>query len=162
MATTRAKKYLALDVGEVRIGLAIGEEGSSFVFGRGYITRATRTKTSKTTKLAEDIALIKEKVLDCSADIVVLGLPLRQDGEDSQQTKNVREFAKALQQAFEIDNDVDGVEIVFQDERYSSKVAEQHLRSSGLSKKNRREKGLVDEAAAKLILESYLKIEPLF
>lgn len=144
-----ATKYLALDVGQVRIGLAIGEENSSFVFGRGYITRVN---------LAEDIALIKEKMLDCSADILVLGLPLRQDGEDSQQTKNVRDFAKALEEAFKDDD----VEIVFQDERYSSKVAEQHLRSSGLSKKNRREKGLVDEAAAKLILESYLKIEPFF
>ena len=144
-----ATKLLALDVGQVRIGLAIGEEGSSFVFGRGYITR---------TKLAEDIALIKEKMLDYSANILVLGLPLRQDGEDSQQTTNVRGFAKALEEAFKDDD----VEIVFQDERYSSKVAEQHLRSSGLSKKNRREKGLVDEAAAKLILESYLKIEPIF
>lgn len=152
-----ATKYLALDVGQVRIGLAIGEENSSFVFGRGYITRHT-TKT----KLADDIALIKEKVLDYCADTLVLGLPLRQDGEDSQQTKNVRDFAKALQDAFSIDSEVKAVEIVFQDERYSSKVAEQHLRSSGLSKKNRREKGLVDEAAAKLILESYLKIEPLF
>ncbi len=144
-----ATKYLALDVGQVRIGLAVGEEGSSFVFGRGYITRV---------KLADDIALIKEKMLECSTDILVLGLPLRQDGEDSQQTTNVRDFAKALEEAFKDDD----VEIVFQDERYSSKVAEQHLRSSGLSKKNRREKGLVDEAAAKLILESYLKIEPLF
>jgi len=152
-----ATKYLALDVGQVRIGLAIGEEGSSFVFGRGYITRQA---------LADDIALIKEKVLDCSANIIVVGLPLRQDGKDSQQTKNVRDFARALQDAYEVDNEDnnanEGVEIVFQDERYSSKVAEQHLRSSGLSKKNRREKGLVDEAAAKLILESYLKIEPLF
>ncbi len=145
------KKYLALDVGQVRIGLAIGEDGSSFVFGRGYITRRS---------LPEDIALIKEKMLDCSADILVIGLPLRQDGEDSQQTKNVRDFAKALENAFEDDLKDNNVEIVFQDERYSSKVAEQHLRSSGLSKKNRREKGLVDEAAAKLILESYLKIEP--
>lgn len=142
-------KYMSLDVGEARIGLAIGEENSSFVFGRGYITR---------TSLADDIALIKEKMLDCSADILVLGLPLRQDGGDSQQTQKVRDFAKALQDALENED----IEIVFQDERYSSKVAEQHLRSSGLSKKNRREKGLVDEAAAKLILESYLKIEPLF
>jgi len=155
-----ATKYLALDVGQVRIGLAIGEENSSFVFGRGYITRTKQSKKSKTPNLAEDIALIKEKVLDYSADIVVLGLPLRQDGKDSQQTKNVRDFAKALQENFAENDDFNAIEIVFQDERYSSKVAEQHLRSSGLSKKNRREKGLVDEAAAKLILESYLKIEP--
>jgi len=148
-----ATKYLSLDVGQVRIGLAIGEENSSFVFGRGYITR---------TSLKEDIALIKEKVLDYSADILVLGLPLRQDGEDSQQTKNVRDFAKALEDAFTDEPKEQSVEIIFQDERYSSKVAEQHLRSSGLSKKNRREKGLVDEAAAKLILESYLKIEAFF
>ena len=130
---------LALDVGEARIGIAIGQLDSMFVFGRGVIVR----QQDKT-----DIEAVKEKVSEEKAELVVVGLPLRHDGDDSEQTKRVRNFAEALEIA--------NLNVVFEDERFSSKLAIKNISKSGLSKKKRQEKARVDEAAAILILESYL------
>jgi putative holliday junction resolvase len=128
---------LALDVGDARIGLAKGETGSSFAFGRGFITR---------TKLREDIQALKELMTKESAELVVIGLPKSKDGTDSPQTQKVRVFAKELEKA--------GVAVRLEDERFTTRLASQHLRD--LPKHKRQEKGRLDEAAAILILESYL------
>ena len=130
---------LALDVGEARIGIAVGQLDSKFVFGRGVIVR----QQNKT-----DIEAVKAKVTQENAELVVVGLPLRHDGDDSEQTRRVRDFAKALEIA--------NLRVVFEDERFSSKLAIKNISKSGLSKKKRQEKARVDEAAAVLILESYL------
>ena len=134
-----AVTVLALDVGEARIGLATGQVGSSFAFGRGYLKRS---------KQAEDVAAILEKMAQENAELLVIGLPTRTDGKDSPQTRRVRSFAKALEVA--------GAKIVFEDERFTTRAATQGISSSGASKKKRRDKGRVDEASAILILETYL------
>ena len=128
---------LALDVGDARIGLARGETGSSFAFGRGFITR---------TKLGEDIRALKNLMLEENADLLVLGLPKSKDGSDSPQTQKVRAFAKELEKA--------DVMVVLEDERFTTRLASQRLQT--LPKHKRQEKGRLDEAAAVLILESYL------
>jgi putative holliday junction resolvase len=128
---------LALDVGDARIGLAKGETGSSFAFGRGFITR---------TKLSDDIQALKELMAKENAGLLVIGLPKSKDGTDSPQTQKVRVFAKELEKA--------GVRVVLEDERFTTRLASQHLRD--LPKHKRQEKGRLDEAAAILILESYL------
>jgi putative holliday junction resolvase len=128
---------LALDVGDARIGVARGEVGSSFAFGRGFITR---------TRLSEDIAALKKLLDDENATLTVIGLPKSKDGTDSPQTQKVRAFAKELEKA--------GVAVVLEDERFTTRLASQHLRD--LPKHKRQEKGRLDEAAAILILESYL------
>ncbi len=130
---------LALDVGEARIGIAVGKLDSMFVFGRGAIVRQQE-------KI--DIESVKAKVTEEDADLVVVGLPLRHDGGDSEQTRHVRDFAKALER--------ENLKVVFEDERFSSKLALKNIYKSGLSKKKRQEKDRIDEAAAVLILESYL------
>jgi len=130
---------LGLDVGEARIGVARGELGSSFAFGRGVIRRRS---------LTEDVRAVQELVEREGAARVVVGLPSRLQGGDSAQTLKVRRFAEELQKA--------GLEVVFEDERFTSRIAAQGLVGSGLRKKKRREKGRVDEGAAVLILESYL------
>ncbi len=128
---------LALDVGDARIGVARGETGSSFAFGRGFITR---------TKLREDIEALKALVKKEHTELVVIGLPKSKDGSDSIQTQKVRSFAKELEKA--------GIAVVLEDERFTTRLASQHLRD--LPKQKREEKGRLDEAAAILILESYL------
>lgn len=133
------EKVLGLDVGTARIGLAIAEAGSLFAFGRGYIVRSS---------LAEDIAAIKARQLAEQAKLLVIGLPARTDGKDSEQTEHVRRFANALAAA--------GCDYVFEDERFSTRMAHQNLLQSGKKKKQRQEKGLLDEASAIVILESYL------
>lgn len=135
-----AETVIALDVGEARIGVARGEVGSLFAFGRGYIVRSD---------LASDVAAVRARLEAENASLVVVGLPRRSDGGDSAQTKAVRKFAAALQEA--------GLETVFEDERFTTQLAGRGLVQSGLSKKKRREKGLLDEAAAVLILETYLR-----
>ncbi len=130
---------LALDVGEARIGVARGELGSSFAFGRGFITRQ---------KLAVDVAAVQSLAQEEGAARIIVGLPSRLRGGDSPQTTKVRAFAAALERV--------GLEVVFEDERLTTRLAAQGLAKSGLRKKQRQEKGRLDERAAVLILESYL------
>ena len=130
---------LALDVGEARIGVARGEIGSPFAFGRGYITRQ---------KLSIDVEAVRSRAEEEGATRIVVGLPSRLRGGDSPQTKKVRRFAAELESA--------GLAVAFEDERLTTKLASQGLVKSGMKKKRRQEKGLLDERAAVLILESYL------
>ena len=130
---------LALDVGDARIGLARGEVGSPFAFGRGYITRR---------KLNHDVAALQEVVQQEGAAYLVVGLPKRSDGTDSKQTVKVRSFAKELEKR--------DFRVVLEDERFTTRIATQGITESGLPKMKRQSKGRVDEASAVLILESYL------
>jgi putative Holliday junction resolvase len=133
---------IALDVGEARIGLARGELGSLFAFGRGYL---------QSQGTAADVRAITEVARQEGATIVVVGLPRRTDGRDSDQTRRVREFAGALQTA--------GLTVELEDERFTTRLASSQLLAGGLLRrqKKRREKGRVDEASAVLILETYLR-----
>ncbi|MEZ4631434.1 MAG: Holliday junction resolvase RuvX [Deinococcales bacterium] len=132
-------KLLALDVGEARIGLAVGETGLSFAFGRGYLTRS---------QLQADIKAVQTFALQEGAELLVIGLPKHLSGQQSKQGQRVMAFAKALEEV--------GLSYVFEDERLSTKLASQQL-SQSISKKKRQEKGRYDEAAAIIILESYLR-----
>ena len=134
-----AEVLLGLDVGEARIGLARGELGSPFAFGRGYLERRS---------LAEDVARLRRLAAEEGADRLVVGLPRRTDGDDSAQTARVRAFAAALERA--------GLAVVFEDERFTSQIAAKRVATSGRRRRARQEKGLVDEGAAILILESFL------
>jgi putative holliday junction resolvase len=130
---------VALDVGEARIGFASSDEQGRFAFGRGYHIRSK--------KLEADVQAIREFLEQEQALTVVVGLPLRTDGQDSPQTMRVRQFVLALESA--------GLPVVLQDERFTTRIATQSLQSS--SKKKRQEKGLTDEASAIAILETWLR-----
>lgn len=130
---------LALDVGDARIGVARGETGSTLAFGRGALRR---------TRQRDDVAEIVRLAGEEGATRVVVGLPTRTDGRDSKQTQRVRAFAEALGRA--------GVEVEFEDERFTTRIAERALAGGPLPRGKRQEKGRVDEASAVLILESWL------
>jgi putative holliday junction resolvase len=133
---SQALPALALDVGEARIGLAVCDRTGRFVFGRGYITRSY---------LARDLAALQTHLAQEGAQTLVVGLPLRTDGADSAQTMRVRDFVTALTDA--------GFVVALQDERFTTKIAGQSL--SGKAK--RQDKGLIDEASARAILETWLE-----
>lgn len=137
--TARAPGIIALDVGDHRIGVAAGERGSSWVFGRGVLTNKP---------LDQLVPELTEVMKNERASLIVIGLPVNLDGSDSVQTTRVREFAAGLEAR--------GFTTTFQDERLTSKVAEQQIATSHLPRMKRQQKGLVDEAAAVLILETYL------
>jgi release factor glutamine methyltransferase len=132
---------IALDVGEARIGFAASDAQGRFAFGRGYHTRS---------KLEADINAVREFLERENAKVVVVGLPLRTDGADSPQTQKVRIFTAALETA--------GLPVVFQDERFTTRIATQNLMAQ--TKKKRQEKGNTDEASAVAILETWLSKRP--
>ena len=130
---------LALDVGEARIGLARGEVGRPFAFGRGALVRGRH---------AETVAALQQRMRDEGAELLVVGLPLRAQGGDSRQTERVRSFAAALTAA--------GFPVALVDERYTTASAKRELHSSGLRRGQREAKGRLDELAAIAICETYL------
>gem|GEM_PF-126970 len=130
---------VALDVGEARIGVAVGRIGSGFAFGRGTIRGGDTART-----VAELATLIERE----GARQLVVGLPLRTDGSDSPQTERVRALAAALAPL--------GLPVELVDERFTSQAAQRSLRGSGLPRGKRQQKGRIDEASAILTLETYL------
>jgi len=127
-------KLAALDVGQARIGLAVGELGRPFAFGRGHLA-------------ADDWTGLVRFLEAEGVERVVLGLPLRTQGVEGPEAKRVRALGKKLRAA--------GFDVVYEDERFTTRLAAQQLRQG--SKKKRREKGRLDEASAVLILETYLE-----
>ncbi|GLV47991.1 putative pre-16S rRNA nuclease [Thermus sp. LT1-2-5] len=127
----------ALDVGEARIGLAVGEEGSPFAFGRGYLVRRS---------LEADLEAILDFVRREGLGKLLVGLPLRTDLKESAQAKRVLPLVEALR--------AQGLEVELWDERFTTKLAQRRLAHA--PKRLRREKGKLDELAAVVLLEDYL------
>ncbi|WP_022799092.1 Holliday junction resolvase RuvX [Thermus islandicus] len=127
----------ALDVGEARIGLAVGEEGRPFAFGRGYLVRRT---------LEEDVAALLDFVRREGLGKLVVGLPLRTDLKESAQARRVLPLVEALRAR--------GMEVELLDERFTTRLAQRRLADA--PKRVRRDKGKLDEMAAVILLEGYL------
>jgi putative holliday junction resolvase len=131
-------KVAALDVGEARIGLAVGEVGSPWVFGRGYHVR---------TDLQADLEALKALAIRESATLFVVGLPLRTDGKPSAQAERVMVLVDAMR--------AQGMQVELLDERYTTKIGQQRLQQA--PKRTRQDKGKLDEASAVTLLEFYLQ-----
>ena len=127
----------ALDVGEARIGLAVGEEGSPFAFGRGYLVRKG---------LEADVEALLAFVRREGLGKLVVGLPLRTDLKESAQAQRVLPLVEALRAR--------GVEVELLDERFTTQLAQRRLAHA--PKRVRREKGKLDELGAVVLLEDYL------
>lgn len=128
------KAYIALDVGEKRIGVAVGDNG---------VRIAVPFETVETN--GNEIERIAKIIIDEKAEVVVVGYPRNQSGEATAQTAYVEEFAKKL---------VDiAPTIVFQDESLTSVMAEQRLQSY----KKPYSKGDIDALAAAIILQDYME-----
>lgn len=130
-------KVAALDVGEARIGLAVGETGSPWAFGRGYLTRKAPM---------EDLRALVGFAQSEGIERFVVGLPLRTDNKPSLQAERVMGLVEELRAA--------GLEVELLDERYTTKIGLSRLAHA--PKRVRQEKGKLDEAAAVALLESYL------
>ena len=88
---------------------------------------------------------------DC--DTVVIGLPKKLDGTDSPQTEKVYEFKTMLENKMR-STGMKGIEIVWQDERFTTVMAERVLIDADVSRRDR--KKVIDKQAAVIILQSYL------
>lgn len=137
-------KIMALDVGDKTIGVSLSDE--LFWTAQGLMTIERVGIRKDTGKILD---LIKEH--DCIT--VVVGLPLSFDGSESIQTQKVREFTELLTNKLR-SSGLQNVEVVFQDERFTTKIAERVLIEADVSRKKRKE--VIDKQAASVILQGYL------
>lgn len=132
-------RLLALDVGDVRIGVAICDSLEIAAFPVGVVKRVGSLK--------RDIAAVSALATEQEAEGIVVGLPLSLDGGVGPQAEKTQGFAKALAKLV-------AIPIVLWDESLSSVEAEEILIAQGVSRAKRRLR--IDQTAAALILESYL------
>jgi len=140
-------RKIALDVGDKTIGVALSDELG--LTGQGLMT-IERIGIKKDTDAV--LALIREY----SCDTVVVGLPLNLNGTDSVQTEKVRAFREKLENKLRSSGMAD-VRVVWQDERFTTVIAEDVLISADVSRKKRKE--VIDKQAAVLIMQSWLDTE---
>lgn len=142
------KRILALDVGDNTIGVAVSDALSIIANGVTTIERVG---------IKKDTGKVVDYVREYDCGTVVVGLPLNLNGTDSVQTEKVRAFKEKLENKLR-SLALQDVQVVFQDERFTTKLAEQVLIDGGVRRENR--KKYVDKQAAVLILQSYLDSQP--
>ncbi len=137
-------RTISLDVGDKTIGVALSDPLGITANGLMTIERIGIRKDAD-----KVIALIKEH--ECST--VVIGLPLNLNGTDSVQTQKVRDFRTMLENKMRSIG-MNDIKIEFQDERFTTKIAESVLIQADVSRKKR--KTVIDKQAAVVILQSWL------
>lgn len=142
------KRILALDVGDNTIGVAVSDALSIIANGVTTIERVG---------IKKDTGKVIDYVREYDCGTVVVGLPLNLNGSDSVQTEKVRAFKEKLENKLR-SLALQDVQVVFQDERFTTKLAEQVLIDGGVRRENR--KKYIDKQAAVLILQSYLDSMP--
>ncbi|HIP70757.1 MAG TPA: Holliday junction resolvase RuvX [Anaerolineae bacterium] len=131
-------KVMALDLGSVRVGVAVSDETRLIAQSYGVIKRKSRE---------EDFARYGRIIAEQAITLLVIGLPTKADGSDSDTAVWIRDYAADLQRHID-------VPIEFWDESYSTVKAEESLRQRGRRGKKARQR--VDAVAAAFILQSYL------
>lgn len=132
-------RILAIDYGIKRTGIAVTDEMQLIAFG-------LTTIPSETT-----ITFLKDYFSKEKVERVIVGEPKQMDGTPSQSAEIINAFVTKFEQVFP-EIPVDRV-----DERFTSKMAFQTMIDSGLKKKQRQNKALVDEIAATILLQDYLQ-----
>lgn len=130
-------KYLAIDLGDARTGIAVSESGII----------ATGLETYKRVELKRDLQYIADLTKQYKIDVVVFGLPLNMDGTEGERVEKTKAFAEQLLPL--IDAKID-----YEDERLTSVVAEEMLIEGGIRRDKR--KKVIDKIAATIILQAYL------
>ncbi|WP_431158700.1 Holliday junction resolvase RuvX [Winogradskyella poriferorum] len=131
-------RILAIDYGTKRTGIAVTDELQ--IIASGLTTVAT----------PELLDFLKDYLEKENVDKIVVGEPKQMNNTASESEVYIKTFLKKLTKA------IPHITIERVDERFTSKMAFQTMIDSGLKKKQRRNKALVDEISATLILQSYL------
>ncbi|HFQ95254.1 MAG TPA: Holliday junction resolvase RuvX [Anaerolineae bacterium] len=129
--------WLALDIGDRRIGLAVGSDDARLARPLRVLTRGSKE---------QDFEAIARAVKEVGAEALLVGLPLNMDGSEGPQAKRVRKYAERLHRRL-------GLPLRYHDERLSSFIADQILAEKP-RKKARRQPN--DAIAAAAILQSFL------
>lgn len=131
-------RLMAIDYGGIRTGIAVTDEMQ--MIASGLTTVATKELFAFLTDYFSRENVIK----------VIIGEPKRLNNEPSQIADEIVKFVEKFKEQFAT------IEVVRMDERFTSKMAFQTMIDSGLKKKQRQNKALVDEIAATILLQDYL------
>lgn len=137
--TTALGRILSIDYGKKRTGIAVTDPLKLI---------ATGLTTVDTPKLVQ---FLKDYIAKEDVEEVIIGMPQNLDDSDTHATPLVRHFIATFQRLFP------AVAIHEVDERFTSKMALQAMLDMGLKKKQRQNKALVDEIAATIMLQEYLR-----
>ncbi len=131
-------RILALDYGTKRTGIAVSDEMK--IIASGLTTVDTR----------ELMKFLESYFISENVELVLIGEPKQMDNSASQSEVAISEFIKKFMLKFPM------MQLKRVDERFTSKMAVKTMIDSGLKKKKRQNKALVDEISATIILQSYL------
>ncbi len=132
-------RILAIDYGTKRSGIAITDPMQ--IIASGLCTVLTQ----------DLITFLKKYTQEEKVSTIVLGAPKQMDNTDSESEVYIKEFI------VELETELPLITIARQDERFTSKLAVDTMIRSGLKKKKRQDKALIDEISATIILQDYLK-----
>lgn len=132
-------RILAIDYGQKRVGLAVTDPLQIIANGLDTVSSG------------EIFAYLKDYCEREDVVCFVVGWPLNLKGEPSESMRFVEPFVKALGRKHP------NIKIELVDERFTSKMASQAILMSGVSKKKRQDKGLIDKVSATIILQYFLE-----
>ena len=131
-------RILAFDYGTKRTGIAVTDPLQLIASGL------------KTVETSEILTFLKTYCNDEEVVLFVVGLPKQMNNLPSESEQFIKSFIRNLKRTFP------EIPIKREDERFTSKMALQSMIDSGIKKKQRQNKSMVDEISATLILQSYL------
>ena len=134
-------KVLAIDYGNKRVGVAVTDELQII---------ATRLTSVHSKDL---IPFLVDYVNSNKVETIVVGKPVNLRGQATDSSESVDNFVRHLKRKFP------SLDIVEIDERFTSKIASQTISKSGMSRKKRQDKKLIDEISAVILLQDYLKMK---
>ncbi|HML64360.1 MAG TPA: Holliday junction resolvase RuvX [Dysgonomonas sp.] len=132
-------RYLALDYGTKRTGIAVSDTLKIIANGLTTVPTHTLLDYLKTYLQKEDV------------ERIIVGLPKQMNNEYSENMKHIRPFVKKLQSLYP------DMQIEYYDERFTSVLAHKTMLDAGLKKTDRQNKSLVDEISATIILQGYME-----
>jgi len=135
---TKSARILAIDYGAKRTGLAVTDPLQ--IIASGLTTVPT----------SELFSFLANYFQQESVSKIIIGMPKRLNNEPSEIAEEIQQFIVAFQ------NKYPDIPIETLDERFTSKIAFQSMIDGGMKKKQRQNKGLVDEIAATILLQDYL------
>jgi putative Holliday junction resolvase len=132
-------RYLGLDIGKKRIGIANSDPGKVIAFAHSVY---------ELTAIDDFIAFLEKLIREKDIERIIVGLPGRTDRPgDTESSLFARQVAERIEKSL-------GIETVLYDERLSTVQAARNLSSQGIKQKKQRK--IIDMAAAQIILQAYL------
>ncbi len=139
--TDLVERWMGIDYGEVRVGVAVSDP-------LGYTARGIETIRWNGKDLNKVIKRLLDLIGQYDVKGIVVGVPRRTDGKAGASEDKARELAAELEKA-------SGIGIVLRDERYTTVLASRVMRETGVERDRR--KNIVDQIAAEIILQEYME-----